>query len=102
MRYVFDWDFGNSEKCRKHGVNLEEIEQALAADPIVIGDPRHSLVEERFHAVGRAASGRSIFVVFTIRTRGPDEIIRPISARYMHSKEVALYEKAEAISRSKE
>ena len=102
MRYVFDWDFGNSEKCRKHGVDLEEIEQALVADPIVMGDLRHSLVEARFHAVGRAASGRAVFVVFTIRSRGTEDVIRPISARYMHSKEVARYEKAEAISRSEE
>jgi uncharacterized DUF497 family protein len=36
---------------------------------------------------------RAIFVVFTLRRRGDDILIRPISARYMHDKEVKSYEK---------
>ena len=35
----------------------------------------------------------AIFVVFTLRRRGDDILIRPISARYMHDKEVKSYEK---------
>ena len=27
----FDWDDGNSEKCRKHGMTLEEVEHVLLA-----------------------------------------------------------------------
>jgi hypothetical protein len=33
-----------------------------------------------------------VFVVFTMRCRGEDWLIRPISARYMHRKEIVSYE----------
>jgi hypothetical protein len=36
--------------------------------------------------------GRPLFVVFTIRVRGRQRFIRPISARYMHAKEIESYE----------
>jgi uncharacterized DUF497 family protein len=90
----FVWDDGNREKCRKHGVSLAEIEDVLSFDPLVIFDRRHSDLEERFHAVGRALSGRTVFVVFTIR----GHFLRPLSARYMHAKEIAQYEKTKAVS----
>jgi uncharacterized protein len=32
-------------------------------------------------------------MVFTFRKKGDDVLIRPISARYMHKKEVDAYEK---------
>ena len=35
----------------------------------------------------------AIFVVFTLRRRGDDILVRPTSARYMHDKEVESYEK---------
>jgi uncharacterized protein len=44
-------------------------------------------------AIGKTAEGRAIFVVFTLRRRGDDILIRPISARHMHDKEVKSYEK---------
>ncbi len=55
-------------------------------------DPVHSLSENRMRAVGRGSSGRFIFVVFTIRERSGQHLIRPISARYMHPKEVRRYD----------
>jgi uncharacterized DUF497 family protein len=48
----FNWDEGNREKCRKHGVTIEEIEREIQ--------------KKRF--------------------------IRPISARFMHAKEIKHYE----------
>ena len=48
--------------------------------------------ERRLRAIGKTAEGRAIFVVFTLRRRGDDIFIRPISARYMHEKEVRNYE----------
>jgi len=30
----FDWDEGNREKCRKHGVSLAEIEEILTGIPL--------------------------------------------------------------------
>ena len=59
----------------------------------VFADIAHSASEERFKAIGRTNEGRSVLVVFTLRRRGDDMFIRPVSARYMHRKEVAHYEK---------
>jgi len=88
----FDWDQGNREKCRKHRVSIAEIEALLSADPHVAPDPKHSAEEDRFIAVGRNARGRPLFVAFTFRTRDGERVIRPVSARYMHKKEIEGYE----------
>ena len=89
----FDWDAGNTEKCRKHGVPLAEVEALLRGEPRIAPDHKHSLAEERFVAVGRDSRGRPMFVAFTLRMREGRRLIRPISARYMHEKEIAGYEK---------
>ena len=44
-------------------------------------------------AIGKTKEGRAVFIVFTLRKRGKDVLIRAISARYMHAKEVRHYEK---------
>lgn len=56
-------------------------------------DARHGGAEERLFAIGRTPSGRWLFVVFTIREAVGKKLIRPLSARYMHRKEVAHYAK---------
>ncbi|MFO1116937.1 MAG: BrnT family toxin [Beijerinckiaceae bacterium] len=89
----FDWDRGNIDKCRKHGLSLTEIETALSGEIFVTPDPAHSAREQRFHAIGRTATGRAVFVVFTLRERGGEMLLRPISARYMHRKEIEAHEK---------
>jgi uncharacterized DUF497 family protein len=89
----FDWDDGNREKCQQHGVTIGEIEELLAGTPRVAPDHRHSEREKRLIAVGRNAQGRPIFVAFTMRERGGQLLIRPVSARYMHRKEIEGYEK---------
>ena len=83
-----DWDEGNVTKCQKHGVTLEEIEEFFQTQIYVAPDIKHSQDEVRFLAVGRLSSGRPMFVVFTLR----NNLIRPISARYMHEKEAKQYE----------
>ncbi len=88
----FDWDAGNRNKCQKHGVSLAEIEAFLLKNPRVAPALRHSGSEERLMAVGRNSQGRTIFVVFTIRIRDGLRLIRPLSARYMHRKEIEGYE----------
>jgi uncharacterized protein len=90
----FDWDSGNREKCRKHGVSLFEIEEMFSLQPSVSPDVRHSESEKRFLAIGKTHAGRAIFVAFTFRENVNTVLIRPISARYMHQKEVLAYEKA--------
>ena len=84
----FDWDDGNREKCRLHGVSIEEIEEALSIIRFVVDDP--SPGEKRYRTVGRTRAGRHVFAVFTMR----GTLLRPISVRYMHAKEVRAYEKA--------
>jgi uncharacterized DUF497 family protein len=59
----------------------------------VFPDVRHSHGAPRFIAIGRTEAGRSVFAVFTLRQRGGETFIRPVSARYMHRKEVEHYEK---------
>ncbi|MBL28482.1 MAG: hypothetical protein CMM50_13130 [Rhodospirillaceae bacterium] len=88
----FDWDDGNRDKCRKHGVSAEEIEALFSGTLMLLPDHAHSATEERFRAIGRTKDGRSIFVVFAIRQQDGGTLIRPISARYMHRKEIRHYE----------
>jgi uncharacterized protein len=92
---AFDWDAGNRAKCQKHGVSIAEIEAFFAGSIRVVPDKAHSGVEDRFIGVGRDSNGRAMFVAFTIRQRDRRRLIRPISARYMHRKEVENYGKAE-------
>lgn len=66
----FDWDDGNREKCAKHGLSIEEIESIFAAEPSVGPDSFDAATETRFRAIGRARSGRHVFVVFTLRRSG--------------------------------
>ena len=60
---------------------------------LLIPDTVHSQTETRTWALGKTGAGRMIFIVFTIRRKNGRRLIRPISARYMHSKEIAHYEK---------
>ncbi|MEZ5904823.1 MAG: BrnT family toxin [Geminicoccaceae bacterium] len=87
----FDWDRGNREKCRKHGVSIEEIEALFHGSPGVYADPDHSQTEQRLRAIGRTEAGRWLFVVFTLREFDGQTLIRPVGARYMHAKEVMRY-----------
>lgn len=89
----FDWDDGNREKCQKHGVTIAEIESVFADTPATGPDAAHSTAETRFLAIGRASSGRHVFLAFTWRDQDGANLIRVISARYMHAKEVEHYER---------
>ncbi len=88
----FDWDAGNRAKCQKHDVPVAEVEGLFSRPLLIIPDASHSRSEERLRAIGKTAKGRSVFLVFTIRELGGKRFIRPISARYMHRKEVKHYE----------
>ncbi|MDP4023414.1 BrnT family toxin [Methylobacterium sp. NEAU 140] len=88
----FDWDDGNWPKCGKHGVSRHEIEYILRNSPRVRPD-RQGGAEVRFDAVGVTADNRHVFVVFTLREQGGTTLIRPISARYMHRREIDTYDR---------
>jgi uncharacterized DUF497 family protein len=90
----FDWDLGNRAKCTKHGVPLAAVEALFHGDVRIAPDVKHSVAELRFIAVGRSAQGRGLFVAFTLRGAEDALLIRPVSARYMHRKELEAYEKS--------
>jgi uncharacterized DUF497 family protein len=48
----------------------------------------------RLNAIEFTTEGRAVFLIFTERRRGSRRLVRPISARYMHAKEIRAYEKA--------
>ena len=79
---------GNSAKCKKHGMTREGIEAFFRAEPRTAPDPLHAIVEQRFIAVGYMPDRHPAFVAFCWR----GDIVRPVSARYMHEKEARSYE----------
>ncbi|GFE59970.1 BrnT family toxin [Geobacter sp. AOG2] len=85
----FNWDKGNEQKNSKHGVTPAEAEHVFLNEPLVVlDDPKHSDIEQRFHALGHTNEGRLLHITFTIRVNK----IRVISARDMHRKERTVYE----------
>jgi len=92
----FDWNQGNRFKCEKHRVSTATVEAVFRGELMVLPDPAHSKSEERFKAIGITDQGRAVFVVFTLRKWRNRTLIRPISARYMHHKEIEHYEKETA------
>lgn len=88
----FDWDVGNSIKNEAHDVSLAESEQIFFNEPLLIlSDAKHSQHEARYHALGKTNEGRRLHITFTLRKENTK--IRMISARDMHKKERAIYEK---------
>jgi uncharacterized DUF497 family protein len=86
----FDWDDGNAAKATNHGLNQEVIEGFFRLRPRVSPDPAHSVAEQRFIAVGPTPEGRMAFAAFCWR----DGKVRPISARYMHTKEARRHDES--------
>lgn len=86
----FDWDEGNWPKCGKHGVSRADIESVFLGSPAVMADPHPD--EPRLRAIGRTVSGRYEFLFFMIRQIRFKTVLRPISARFMHQKEIDHYE----------
>ncbi len=89
----FDWDDGNWPKCARHGVSKAEIEAMFHGTPMVLPDRTGVGGETRLNAIGLTEAERHLFVVFTIQETGGVALIRPISARYMHQKEIDHYER---------
>lgn len=96
----YDWDDANRRKCQKHGVTIETIERSFALPFFILDDPDHSGSERRYKAIIKDENGRGLLIAFTLRQRGEETLIRPISVRHMHRKEIDYYEKeAEAATR---
>jgi len=86
----FDWDDGNWDKNRRHGVQDWEIEEAVNQG--FVSDERSSEGELRRILFGRArTSGKFLRIVYTIRVRNCRELIRPISPVDMGAKTKAAF-----------
>lgn len=85
----FEWDEHNQAKnWEAHRVSGKECEELFFHSPLVVkDDPRHSIQEAGYYALGRTAAGRQLFVAFTIRVN----LIRVISARDMSRREREVY-----------
>ncbi len=88
----FDWDAANRDKCERHGVAVATIEALFRQPLAIVPDLAHSRAETRFKAIGQTETERYVLMVFTLRERADALLIRPISARYMHQKEIRHYE----------
>ena len=77
----FDWDRRKAAaNLQKHGVSFDEAQTAfLDEDALIIEDPDHSDVEDRFILLGISAGLRVLFVCHCVRESG--SLIRIISAR---------------------
>jgi uncharacterized DUF497 family protein len=74
---VFDWDASNGDHVLAHGVEPEEVEEALL-DPARIGaDARNALGERRYALIGATEEGRILFVIYAQR----GSKVRPVTAR---------------------
>ena len=62
----------------------------LLGEPAVMVDPHPG--EPRLRAIGKTTEGRYVFLVVMRREIEGQTKLRPISARYMHQKEVDHYE----------
>ena len=88
----FEWDSTKNEyNIKKHDVSFEEA-STVFYDPeaLLIPDPDHSTVEERFVIMGYSHRLRMLVVCHCYR--GEDEIIRIISARKATNAERKWYE----------
>lgn len=91
----FDWNHGNLTKSLRHGVSIEEIGTALLGGAmLILPEVKHSNEEDRLIATGLAATGRHIFVAFTARETAGRMLLRPVSARCMHKREIRTYGQA--------
>ena len=88
----FDWDEGNRAKCTKHGLSVEQIESVFCGSMSVFPDLAHSVIEARYYGIGHTEDGRHVLAVFTYRQVADKLLLRPISARFMHAKEITHYE----------
>lgn len=90
----FEWDEGNSNKnWIKHNVSIQEQEEVFFnKDKLLLEDNRHSQEEKRLLLYSKTKKGRKLIIAFTIRDKGGQLKIRPISARRMNRKEEKLYE----------
>lgn len=89
--FEFEWDKGNNDKPKKHGLTLEETEEAFFDEGrVIFTDWEHSKIEQRITLLGKTKKGKLLNVTYTTRKNK----IRVITARSINKKEVKLYEES--------
>lgn len=64
----FEWDEGNSEKPKKHGLTRTETEEAFFDDnKVIFTDWKHSAKEQRITLLGKTKRGQLLNIAYTIR-----------------------------------
>ena len=88
----FEWDPAkNASNRRKHGVTFEEAKSAFADEQgLVLDDPEHAELEERFILLGMSSSLRILVVCHCYRRA--NSTIRIISARKANRSEQRQYD----------
>jgi uncharacterized DUF497 family protein len=88
----FEWDpRKDAANQRKHGVSFAEAESVFADEHgLLLDDPDHSTVEDRFILLGLSARFRVLVVVHAYRAA--DDLMRIISARRATRTERTRYE----------
>lgn len=87
--FEFQWDKGNNDKPKKHGLTLGETEEAFSdKNKVIFEDWKHSGTEQRVTLLGKTQRGKLLNITYTIRKNK----IRIITARSINKKEVKLYE----------
>ncbi|MCX7200480.1 MAG: BrnT family toxin [Proteobacteria bacterium] len=91
MSIQFEWDPSKAQvNLRKHKVSFEDARSVFSDErALLIDDPDHSELEDRFVLLGLSHSLRVLVVVHCYRAEG--RVIRIISARKADADEQALY-----------
>jgi uncharacterized DUF497 family protein len=89
----FEWDEDKARSNRlKHGVSFEEATRVFE-DPLALTTQDRTVNgEPRWQAIGWAGT-LVLFVAYTVREEGMDEVVRIISARRASKKERHRYGK---------
>ena|SRR3990172_7553709 len=89
----FEWDDRkNAENQRQHGVSFDEAQTVFLDDyALLVADPDHSAMEERFLLLGVSSTLRNLVVCHCYRQGGG--VVRLISARKATPTERAQYER---------
>ncbi|MGI2026033.1 BrnT family toxin [Endozoicomonas acroporae] len=86
---TFEWDDDKSRNLRKHGISFDEARIVFFDENgLLIGDPGHSEMDDRFILPGMSANLKILIVCHCYRT---NEVIRIFSARSATKKETGIY-----------
>lgn len=87
----FEWNEAKGKaNIRKHGISFEEAKSVFYDEyALLVADPDHSDIEDRFVLLGLGASLRLLLVCHCFEA--DDNLIRIISCRKASRKEIFLY-----------